>query len=56
MYGHPHAIVIQRLAERRIGILRTDQMGQVTVRTDGRRLFIDAAALQPAAFGLYSAF
>jgi competence protein ComEC len=56
LYGHPHHTVLKRLAERRIGILRTDQMGQVTVRTDGRRLFIDAAALQPAAFGLYSAF
>ena len=53
-YGHPHPSVLRRLGERRIGILRTDQMGQVTVRTDGRRLFVDAAV--SAGPGLYRAF
>lgn len=55
-YGHPHATVIERLTQRHIGVLRTDRMGQVTVRTDGRRLFVDAAAWQPAALALDSAF
>jgi competence protein ComEC len=55
-YGHPHPSVVERLAERRIGILRTDQLGEITVRTDGRRLWVDAAAWAPPRFGLYSAF
>jgi competence protein ComEC len=55
-YGHPHTAVIERLAQRHIGVLRTDRMGQVTVRTDGKRLFVDAAVWQPPAFALDSAF
>jgi competence protein ComEC len=55
-YGHPHPSVLARLAERRIGILRTDELGAITVRTDGARLRVDAAAWSPPSFGLYSAF
>ena len=40
-YGHPHAAVLERYAERRACVLRSDLDGFVTVRTDGRRLHID---------------
>jgi competence protein ComEC len=55
-YGHPNPDVLERLARRRIGILRTDELGEITIRTDGRRLFVDAAVWQPPAMALDSAF
>ncbi|HUJ22303.1 MAG TPA: hypothetical protein VLX58_12305, partial [Bryobacteraceae bacterium] len=42
LYGHPHADVVQRLRQAKIEVLRTDQMGAVTVRTDGNRLEVEA--------------
>ena len=41
LYGHPHADVIQRLMQANIEILRTDQMGAITVRTDGQHVQVD---------------
>ncbi|MEO8027380.1 MAG: ComEC/Rec2 family competence protein [Bryobacteraceae bacterium] len=41
-FRHPHPSVIERLESRHIEILRTDQMGLVTVRTDGRRLWAES--------------
>ncbi|MBI3665997.1 MAG: ComEC/Rec2 family competence protein, partial [Acidobacteria bacterium] len=40
-YGHPHPDVLSRLSERRAYVLRTDRDGQVTVSTDGHRLFLE---------------
>jgi competence protein ComEC len=40
-YGHPHAEVLERYAERQACVLRTDLDGLVTVRSDGRRLRMD---------------
>jgi len=40
-FGHPHPDVMKRLAERHTAVLRTDLDGLVTVRTDGRRLWVD---------------
>ncbi len=40
-FGHPSGAVLKRLQERRIRVLRTDVSGAVTVRTDGRRLWVD---------------
>lgn len=37
-YGHPHPFVIHELADRKIATYRTDEMGLITVTSDGRRL------------------
>jgi competence protein ComEC len=42
-YGHPHRDVLSRLAARGVATLRTDALGLVTIRTDGRRIEIGAA-------------
>jgi competence protein ComEC len=39
-FRHPHPKVLERLSAHRAGILRTDRDGLVTVRTDGRRIFV----------------
>lgn len=43
-YGHPHAALLRRLMETDTEILRTDESGEVSVRTDGteysRRTFL----------------
>lgn len=41
-YGHPDAGVIASLAERGAFVLRTDQLGSIIVRTDGRSMTIEA--------------
>jgi competence protein ComEC len=40
-FHHPHPKVLERLREHRAGILRTDLDGLVTVRTDGRRIWVE---------------
>jgi len=40
-FGFPHPEVLERLAERRILLLRTDRHGRITIRTDGRRFQIE---------------
>ncbi len=51
-YGNPHPDVLRRLEQRHAAILRTDRMGLVTVRTDGRRIEAettrDVRQLRPA--------
>ena len=41
LYGHPNAEVVERLQQANIDVLRTDQMGAVTVRTDGHRFVVE---------------
>ena len=41
-YGHPSAAVMATLAGRGAQVLRTDRLGTIVVRTDGRRLLVDA--------------
>lgn len=41
-YGHPNTDVVRALTASGAQVLRTDQMGSVVVRTDGRSLTIDA--------------
>lgn len=41
-YGHPSATVVRALAEQGTQVLRTDQLGTLVVRTDGRRISVHA--------------
>jgi competence protein ComEC len=45
-YGHPNQDVLDRLAQHGAVVMRTDQDGLVSIRTDGRRLFVDTNATQ----------
>jgi len=40
-YGHPHEAVLERLAQARATVLRTDREGLISITTDGRRLSMD---------------
>jgi len=40
LYGHPNADVLDRLQAAKIEVFRTDQLGAITIRTDGRRIEI----------------
>ena len=42
-YGHPNQDVLDRLAQHGAIVKRTDRDGLVTIRTDGRRLFVETA-------------
>jgi competence protein ComEC len=46
-FGHPHPSVLARLVERHAAILRTDQGGLVTVRSDGHKLWFDSMLWHP---------
>ena len=41
-YGHPHPAIVERLGEHHAAILRTDRDGPITIRTDGRRMRVEA--------------
>jgi competence protein ComEC len=41
-YGHPSAEVMRRLEDGGADVLRTDQLGTIVVRADGRRLSVEA--------------
>jgi competence protein ComEC len=56
-YGHPHPDVLARLAERGAAVYRTDQDGLVSIRSDGRRLYVDTNRNRPRpAASLYGVF
>lgn len=40
-FHHPNPDVVTRLEEHHADVLRTDQLGLITVRTDGRRIWAD---------------
>lgn len=40
-YGHPHAETLELLERKGIPLLRTDQRGTITIRSDGRRWSVD---------------
>ncbi len=40
-YGHPNQEVIDRLIEHHAAVFRTDRDGLITIRSDGRRLWLD---------------
>ena len=46
-FRHPHPDVVERLHEHRAAILRTDQLGMITIRSDGTRFSLETNAVQP---------
>ena len=40
-YGHPNRDVIERLEQHHAAILRTDEVGLITIRSDGHRLTVE---------------
>jgi competence protein ComEC len=40
-YGHPNRDVIERLRAHHASVFRTDRDGLITVRSDGRRIYVD---------------
>lgn len=40
-FGHPHKDVLARLSEHHAATLRTDEDGLITVRTDGKRMWLE---------------
>jgi competence protein ComEC len=53
-FRHPHPKVLERLAEHRAGVLRTDLDGMITVRTDGHRISVETFHVWNATQPLYS--
>ena len=51
-YGHPNRDVLDRLREHHAAVYRTDQDGLITVRTDGKRLWVETG--RSASAGLLS--
>jgi competence protein ComEC len=45
-FHHPNPEVLERYRERHAAILRTDQMGLITIRSDGRRFTLETASSQ----------
>jgi competence protein ComEC len=52
-FRHPHPLVLQRLAAHRAEVLRTDQDGLITLRTDGRRISLETFRLKEASEPMY---
>ncbi len=48
-YGHPNPDVIERLREHHAAVFRTDQDGAISIRSDGRRLYLDTNRWNQAA-------
>ena len=40
-YGHPHPLIIHALRQRKVAVFRTDELGLITVVSDGRRLRVE---------------
>jgi competence protein ComEC len=55
-YRHPHEEVLARLEQRGVAVLRTDRHGLISVRTDGRQLWVDTQAWGDDAHRLYAPF
>jgi competence protein ComEC len=54
-FHHPHPRVLARLAAHRVEILRTDRQGLITVRTDGRRIWVETFSPGQASHHVYPA-
>lgn len=40
-YGHPHPLIVRALHDRKVAVFRTDELGLITVVSDGKRLRFD---------------
>ncbi len=40
-FHHPHPLVLERLESHRATALRTDLQGLITIRTDGKRIWVE---------------
>jgi competence protein ComEC len=54
-FHHPHPRVLARLAAHRAEVLRTDRLGLITVRTDGRRIWVETFGPGQASDHVYPA-
>ena len=52
-FRHPHPLVLERLATHHVSVLRTDQEGLITFRTDGRRISIETFRQKQASERMY---
>jgi len=52
-FRHPHPLVLKRLEAHHAMVLRTDQDGLITVRTDGRRISVETFRLKRASERVY---
>jgi competence protein ComEC len=43
-YGHPHPATLSDLAEHKVRVWRTDEVGLVRISSDGRRIRVDTQA------------
>jgi competence protein ComEC len=50
-YGHPHPLTIEALREKNVAVFRTDQVGLITIVSDGKRLQLETAAPMPGGAG-----
>ena len=55
-YGHPHPDILARLSEHHASIFRTDQDGLITIRSDGRKLYVERGARQAPRAASLAAF
>ncbi len=52
-FHHPNPLVLGRLAAHRAEVLRTDEQGLITVRTDGRRIWVETFSASAASHHVY---
>jgi competence protein ComEC len=52
-FRHPHPLVLHRLEAHHARVLRTDQDGLITVRTDGHRISVETFRLKQASERMY---
>jgi competence protein ComEC len=50
-FGHPHPTVVERYKAEGVHVLRTDEHGAITVRSDGRSVWIEPYSGEPAVLG-----
>jgi competence protein ComEC len=49
-FGHPHPMVVERYKALGVQVLRTDEQGAITVRTDGQSVWVAPFIGEPTVF------